>query len=311
MARFEHDLRVQLREHRNRLYKSDWTIWPNQAGMMLRWMEAEPYIAALLSEIEDAPIDPAAWRQAGHGSHGIQYPDDETHRAKVCLDLLRERNYQVARSNATDFSSMAREFVELVVDPLVYYLEDRIDDGNTILGILERYKRRTEWFHQGDLYERYQVDKTRGETTLDAHLREYLVDQGVTFPFSQPRSPSGEADVVSMGDEPLALEIKLFLPDDGKGKPHLRQGFVQAARYAQDYGLPAGYLVVFNLTEQALVLPSDREDRWPASLTIGDRTIYCVVIDANSNRPSASKDRQGRHELSRTDLLGDSQSLSA
>jgi hypothetical protein len=95
--------------------------------------------------------------------------------------------------------------------------------------------------------------------------------------------------------------------EDGKDKAHLRQGFVQAARYAHDYGLPAGYLVVFNLTEQALVFPSDREDRWPASLTIGDRTIYGVVIDANPNRPSASKDRQVRHELSRTDLLGDSQ----
>lgn len=304
MARFEHDLRVQLHERRNRLYKASWEIWSNEAGLMLTWMRSEPYLTAMLTEIEAAPIDAQAWRATSVGHHGINYPDDELQRAKVCLDMFSERDFSVARTSASAFAEQATEFVEKVVDPLVHYLEDRIEDGGSVLGILERYKRRSEWFHQADLHARYEADPSRGEAALDAHLREYLVDQGIEFPFSQAQSPSGEADVVSTGDTPLALEIKLFLPDAGKDRAYLRQGFAQAYRYAADYGLPAGYLVAFNLTDGVLAFGSDHPERWPPSIVVADRTVFCISIDANPDRPTASKDRKlTRHELDRDYLL--------
>jgi hypothetical protein len=135
-------------------------------------------------------------------------------------------------------------------------------------------------------------------------LREYLVDQGVAFPFSQAASPSGKADVVSMGDEPLALEIKLFEPAASKDRAYVRQGFSQAYRYASDYGLPAGYLVVFNLTPQSLVFESDHSGRWPSTIAVGDRTVFSVVIDAHPDRLSASRDKTlARVELERDYLL--------
>lgn len=309
MPLFEHELRVRLRERRGRLFRADHTIWPNEAGMMLGWMQREPYLRAMLAEIEAAPIDPKQWLVSGGlTAQQINYPDDERERAKVCLALLATKNFiQAGRQLAgsgRNLNDLTRAFVEGVVDPLVNYLEDRIEDGGSVLGVLERYKRRTEWFHQRELHERYHGDTARGEAALDAHLREYLVDQGISFPFSQPRSPSGEADVVALGDEPLALEIKLFLPDAGKELAYVRQGFAQAYRYAHDYNVPAGYLVVFNLSAGALAFPSDHPERWPASIVVGDKTLFCVVVDANPDRPTASKDRKlARHEMDRDYLL--------
>ncbi len=307
MSRFEHDLRVRLKERRNRLYKTDWRMWDNEASLLLSWMRGEPYLAALLSEIEAAPVDVEAWKTGGLGRHHLGFPEDELQRAKVCLKLFEQRDVQGVRMSiggGSNFNEMHEAFVERIVDPLVYFLEDRIEDGSAVLGILERYKRRTEWFHQRDLHERYAADTGRGEAALDVHLREYLVDQGIAFPFSQPASPSGEADVVSLGDEPLALEIKLFEPGAGKDRAYVRQGFAQAYRYAADYGLPAGYLVVFNLTPQSLVFASDHTGRWPATIAVGDRTVFCVVVDAHPDRPTASKDRTlARVELDRDFLL--------
>jgi hypothetical protein len=309
MARFEHDLRVQLAERRNRLYRADFRIWENEAKLMLEWMRSEPYLAAMMVEIEAAPVDFQNWLSTGGlGHHGVHFPDNDRDRAKVCLALFEALDAPGARrafSGAQNFNDQLRDFVEGAIDPLVHYLEDRIEDGGSVLGILGRYKRRTEWFHQSDLHARYEADTTHGEQVLDAHLREYLVDHGIDFPFSQPRSPSGEADVVSLGsDEPLALEIKLFLPDAGKDRAYIRQGFAQAYRYAADYHLPAGYLVTFNLTDGLLVFGSDHPERWPASITVGDRTVFCVTVDANPERPTASKDRKlARQELDREYLL--------
>jgi hypothetical protein len=306
MVALDHNLRVQLKERRNRLYRVDFRIWPNEAGLMIKWMRERPYLAALLAEVEGASIELDSWRNSGGLTyHDVNFPDDERERAKVCLGLLQAGDFTCLRGFGDKFDEMAKGFVEAIVDPLVNYLEDRIEDGNAVLGILERYKRRTEWFHQGELYEQYHADTQRGEARLDGHLREYLVDQGIDFPFSQPRSPSGEVDVVALGgDRPLALEIKLFLPDAGKDRAYLRQGFAQAYRYAADYGLAVGYLVTFNLTDGSLVFSSDHLERWPASITVGERTVFCVVVDANPNRPMASKDRRlARHELDREFLL--------
>lgn len=306
MARFEHELRVQLRERRNRLYKADWRIWGNEAGLMLAWMRKEPYVAALVREVEAASIDPAQWQGASNIRQTIDFPNDERERAKICLHLLKQKDPMALRIGTGNYNEMATSFVETVIDPLVNYLEDQIEDGGSILGVLERYKRRSEWFHQADLHRRYHEDTAHGEAILDAHLREYLVDQGIAFPFSQPRSPSGEADLVALGDDPLALEIKLFLPDAGKDRAYIKQGFSQAYRYANDYGLPAGYLVVFNLTDGALIFGADHADRWPPSIEIGGRTIFCLVVDANPDRPSASRDRPlKRSELDRDFLLSD------
>lgn len=299
-----HDLRVKLRERRNRLYKTDHDRYENELGMLLQWLDRHEYIRGVLAEIDAAPVDFDEWRDGGGiGRLSVNFPDAEAERAKVCLCVLRDgqlRSYGHTISAAGDFNEIMREYTETFVDPLVNYIEDQIEEGSDVLGALLRYKRRVEWFEASDLHALYESDTRHGEASLDAHLRRYLVDQGIDFPFSQPRSPSGEVDVLAgLGsDDPLSLEVKLFLPDASKDRAYVRQGFAQAYRYAADYGVAAGYLLVFNLTPNALIF--DVEEKRPGSppaIHVGDKTIFLISVDAYSERPPASQDRKLDREV--------------
>src|SRR5690606_25291883 len=89
-------------------------------------------------------------------------------------------------------------------------------------------------------------------------------------------------------DDPLACEVKLF---DGEkyGVPYLAKGVQQAMRYADDYGHTAAHLVVFNLSERPIELPTDDPDAgWPPRMTIAGMTIFLVLVQA-APRPTASK----------------------
>ena len=148
-----------------------------------------------------------------------------------------------------------------------------------------------------------------GEANLDRVLREALFDGGVDFPFSQPASPSGRADVVSLddSDDPLVLEVKVFDPDRGKDKGHLRQGFHQVLRYASDYQQNVGYLVVFNCFDNQLVLPSDDSAvrEFPPRIVYDGKTFFLVAIDLGADRESASREKpSARAVISRTELIG-------
>ena len=46
----------------------------------------------------------------------------------------------------------------------------------------------------------------------------------------------------------------------------------KAVRYANDFMVPAGYLAVFNLTEELLVFEGDGQARWPPTVRVGNTT---------------------------------------
>jgi len=130
------------------------------------------------------------------------------------------------------------------------------------------------------------------EQAVDDSLREYLFDQGIEYPFSQPLSESGRADIVAdVGEvKPLVLEIKLFDPDRGYARPYIAKGFRQALSYADDYGQNAGYLVIFNCTPKRIIFQTDALDNlWPPRLQVGHTTILLIVIDLYVWEHSASQ----------------------
>lgn len=306
---FEHELRVRLKERRNRLFKKGHLAFDNELVFFIQWMEGEPYLRSLLTEIEAADITLADWEPGNFDHHTLTFPDTEAKRAKICLEICRagkSLNYSINISSESNLTSQLRAFVEMFVDPLVTYLEDRLEDGSSILGILERYKKRTEWFHRRQLFELYRSDTTRGESSLDAHLREYLVDQGISYPFSQPTSPSGDADIVANLDstDPLALEVKIFGGPNEYDRAYIRKGFAQAYRYAVDYNLPAGYLAVFNLSDKLLLFETEGQKRWPPSVHLAGKTVFLIAIDTNPDMPKASKDKTlGRTVITEAYLL--------
>jgi hypothetical protein len=302
---YQQNLRVQLQQRRNRLYKSSYHTYRNELGYLLAFIGKTRYLQALVVELDamHPAISWPSWKEDHFGRQGFELPDDEMAAAKICLGIVRECaadergqaaiNYGRIVHNNGHFDQSVRDFTEAFVDPLVTYLHERVDEGSNVLYYLEKYKRRTEWFHRAELLASIQQDTQRSETVVDSDLREYLFDQGVEYPFSSPASPSGEADVVAdVGeDRPLVLEIKLFDPDRGYDRRYVRKGFRQIVDYADDYGQSVGYLVVFNCSENNIVFRTNIGGTlWPPRVELDHRTFFLVVINlAQPNAPASKR----------------------
>ena len=181
------------------------------------------------------------------------------------------------------------------MDPLINFLHDQIDDGGNVLYLIERFKLKAEWFRRKDLYALYKGDTSAGEASLDQELRANLFEGGIDYPFSQPSSPSGKADIVALlgSDDPLVLEVKVFDPVLSRGKSHLRQGFHQVLRYAGDYNQSLGYLVIFNCSDRQLAISSEEPSgaEFPPRITYGGKTFFVIPIDIHPDTASASKEK--------------------
>ena len=193
--------------------------------------------------------------------------------------------------------------------PLIDFLKDKIDDTGSVLYCLERFKLKSEWFRRKELHHLYEEDMQRGEFVLDRELRAGLYDEGIDYPFSQPSSPSGEVDVAALleTEDPIVLEIKVFDPGKGRGKSHLKQGFNQVLRYANDYNKSTGYLVIFNCTNRQLAISPDETllSAFPPSIVHAGKTIFVIPIDIHPYMPSASKENtKGRQQITYQDLTG-------
>jgi len=190
--------------------------------------------------------------------------------------------------HAGDLDYLTKKIVDALFSPLFKYIDEQIKNVNSFQYLLIRFKAKSEWFDQSTLYNRYIENTGIGESTLDCALREYLFDQGISFPFSKPSSPSGEVDVLSLiENKPVPLEIKVF---DGlrKSQNHIRQGLRQAISYAKDYGEPSAYLVIFNVSENEIVFKLSQKEV-PQRVNLGDKTIFIFVVNLFPHEKTASK----------------------
>ena len=300
------NLRDRLQDRRNRLHKAGLSSYGAELRYFLQFLDDNPYTRSLLETLDTGtPLDFEQWVSEQQNPRKVQFPETEDGRAKVCLGILRRcdrdesgrewpRWYR-AFSSESEYVAKLRDFSEAVVDPFVNFLRDRIDDSGSVLYLIERFKLRTEWFDREELYALYDGQTAKGEDNLDRKLRQALFEGGVDYPFSQPSSPSGKADVVaSLGSEdPLVLEIKVFDPYRGKDKFHLRQGFHQVLRYADDYNQSLGYLVIFNCSGKRLVISSGEgsEEETPTRITYGGKTFVVISIDVHPDTPTASVEK--------------------
>lgn len=299
--RFREGLQVRLQERYRRLYKSTMDSFDPNVRYLMQWADSTPALASLLAAIERAEpnLDPQVWWDPGPRSgRDVDWPDSEVGRAKVVLWVLRQIAGGQAQGSSVahgvtgegNLNDAIRGFVSDAVEPLFEYLQERLSAESDMLYLLERYRRRVLWFEQDRLWTAFQADTARGEKTYDEDLRRFLFGQGVDYPYSQPASPSGKADVVAglESDDPLACEVKLF-DGSGYGTPYLAKGVQQAVRYADDYGQTAAHLVAFNLTERPIEFPTDDADAgWPPRITVAGITVFLVAVQA-APRPTASK----------------------
>ena len=299
--KYQRDLKVLLQERYKRVYRAPYGTYESEVKYLYAFLQKHPVLRGLTVAIRDAvpTFDPGAWANAQFASEqrGVfDWPPTEEERAKLLLALISDwaggespEGFGQYVSFESNGDAVLRDVTERVIAPFIDYLQDWLGEDSDVLYLLERYKRRVEWFERERLYAAYTGDTARGEATYDADLRRFLFEQGIDYPFSKPRSASGDADVVAglEGDDPLVCEVKLYNATT-YGVSYLAKGVKQALRYARDYNKVSGHLVVFNLAEETLNLPTDAEGKpWPPRLHVGDHVIYLVVVQALP-LPSAS-----------------------
>jgi hypothetical protein len=311
----QRDLHVRLQERYRRVAKAHYNSFQEELAYLSAFIESHRALLAIieLAQATAPGFDPTAWVAAHASHHGLDLPLTEHERTVLAWWLITQwvtGNRDFVRdggwySTDTSYQARVRALAEQVVEPFIDSLQEQLGIEGEVLHMLARFVKQVEWFDRQRLYDAYAADTSRGEAGYDEALRRFLFEQGVDYPYSKPESPSGEADAVALLDteDSLVCEIKLF--DGQRYKvPWLAKGLQQASRYAKDYGKTTAHLVIVNLTDVHLRLPTESETRtWPPRIVVGGVTVFMVVINALPT-VSASKQRPPQVlEVSRDELL--------
>lgn len=289
---YNHNLRVNLKEWRNRLIKSSFDQFGNANKYFFDKIKDNLVLSTLLTTSRFVPNQETLNEVDGDNFERLSF-DCEEEEAVFKYHLI---TFQTAKSkyNANallwEFSDgpknmeRVQQFVEAIVDPIVNYLGDKLDETSSVLFLLERYKLRSEWFFKQKLNDVYRSNSSNGENKLEEDLRLFLFDQGIEYPFSTPLSASGRADVVSMlhTEDPLVLEIKIIDKEKNYGAARIKGGFAQVVKYADDYHKNLGYLVIFNFDHAKIEFTgTEKDNTWPQRIKFRDKIFYLITIDLN------------------------------
>jgi len=315
--RYERNLQAQLRERYRQLFKVGFTTYKREMEYFRKYILGIPALSAIVNAIQRAEpdLDPDKWYSEKFQKRDYDFPESEIGRAKVIWriieriasgDLDAVQVSFVFPDSTPNKNARMRLVTEQLIEPFLNFLEYRIGTESDMLYLLDKVKRRIEFFDKERLYEESMAANGRHrEGVYDRYVRQFLFDQGIDYPFSQPRSASGEADIVGglETDDPLVSEIKLY-DGDSYGVPYLAQGFNQALQYAKDYGKTSAYLLIMNLSDQNLHMPSDEDVQiWPPRLHSTGVTVYVVVVRAKPLPSASRRDKQTTKRVSRDDLI--------
>lgn len=297
----ENKLRYDFRVRVTHVLNSTYQTYITELNRFFNFIDKNPLLSGILEEIRVDLPDFDTWYKSGDRKKGIYLPDDVLDAVKLYLviieRILKEENNKILIDLVlftgcfdNNMTSTVRHFLEVFFTPITEYIESKIEGFGSLIYLLDKYKRMAEWFEQEKLFEIY---NSKGEAGLDKEVRKFLFDNGVEYPFSEPSSPSGKADIVSNinSEDPLVLEIKIY--DSGKyRKEYIKKGFTQVYRYANDYNKPIGYLVVFNVSKDLINFKLENQVIGPTKILFNGKTIFIIIIDINPEMPSASSNKK-------------------
>ena len=196
----------------------------------------------------------------------------------------------VQELNLKQNDSVIEGFVKVCVSPICDFLTESLFIESQVLAILLRYKKFREWFDRKEFFESYEKND-RTEYFLDMDLRKFLFLNGIEYPFSSPKSPSGRTDIVANLDtnDPLVLEVKIIDHKKGYYKSRISDGFKQCLKYADNYNKNVGYLIVFNAdnNDKEIVFETENSE-FPTKVNYNGKDYFILVININPNGKSAS-----------------------
>lgn len=297
-----HNLRTNLQEWKNRLYRAPYAQFGHQIQFLLNNFKSNNQIASILNEA--CTLYPLSDEQFEEVLEALENGTDlsfqnESHQAALYYQFLNhfvEKYKSYSLHNyptfvAGDQQETRTSIVENFIAPIVYFLHDHLDKINSTVYLLEKYKKRTEWFTKSTLADLYTSATKNYEQIFEDDLRLFLFDQGIEYPFSTPSSVSGRADIIGEieTDDPLVIEIKIFDSKKNYGKDRIKDGFTQIVKYANDYNKDVGYLVIFNMDAVEIHLKfSDSDHIFPPTLKYNNKTFYFIVVNISTHE-SASK----------------------
>lgn len=290
---YNHKLRTDLQEWKNYLYKINYKDYKDEFRFFFQKLDREKQILSILKNVVDSyPLtedDVSTYMKSLSSRVEILYQNKE-HKLSYSIHLC---NWLIDNNKTPyDYNFFGKSinenwelFVDRVITPIVNYLHESLDEVNTLLYILEKYKLRTEWFTKESLRNKYGNALNRQyEQVLEDDIRLYLFDQGIDYPFSTPKSASGRADIVSLvnTEDPLVMEIKIYDSERKYGKERIISGFTQIVKYANDYHKNVGYLVVFNLDEIEIEIENiEPDNKFPNRVIFNGKTYYIIVVNLN------------------------------
>jgi len=297
---FKH-LQAKLDNRRCRIMNSTWEMFPYELKSFLDFLNSVPITKTILDEL-DTVIKQTDFSEYNFGGRGIggsspKLPEDEKKRVAFYYKTLKEIKkesdlVQITYANvfsqgSNSISDSVQGFKEQVFIPFYDYIFERVSDGDFLLYLLVRFKIKSEFFDKKNLFNIYK--HSGREEDLDKELRRFLFIEGIDYPYSKPKAPSGEADIVlEIEENPVPLEVKIFDPEKSYNKKRIIDGANQVKRYADDYNYPMGYLVIFNPSNKYLEVSSSYH---PPILSIGSKEVAFIIIDINPSRPTASKEK--------------------
>jgi len=294
------NLRFKLDNKARSVLQSREENFSHELKIFYNFVRTNNLLNAIHKEIESVEFDLDKYLSNGGAvRRSIMFPDNYAEKIALCnvlmvafankeLGCLNSLFINITPNN--NVNSICNEVAAQYFFPLFECFCERIEDNSTMLYLLDRYRHRVEWFHKDRLYQSYTDNTTHGEDILTKDLQEYLHSQGIDYPFSTPLSPSGRSDLIGLLEsaDPLVLEVKLFDLDRSYGKEYIRKGLTQAYRYALDYGKPIGYLLIYNLDKRDISFEK-LEGETVKNITIGDKTIYIIVVNVFNHHKSASQ----------------------
>lgn len=307
-------LRYKLQKRLKRLHTADGQVYCHILGQTWTFLHDVSIIRGIVQEIE-ARVPSAQKDSEALFNGDLLSGETEHEHVALCYWLIRRcvedgkanRIHVIVRRlcSSSRLDDSVEKFTESFVEPLFDYIDEQLDDSRMTLGLLRKYKHRTEWFDRDRLREVFESDSTRGEKRLALDLYRFLHDQGLEFSI-EPTSASGEADLVSAqtGNERLIADVKIFDPSRSKGVAYLCNGFAQTYQYTKDFNEPFGYLVIFKTCCEDLSVASRNQELSAPSFSHNNKTIFVVVIDIANHSESASKrGRLQSYELLEQDLV--------
>lgn len=299
---YNHNLRTNLQEWKGRLYKSTYEQFGHQLKYTLQNIEKNKLLFGLITDIViKYSYTKEQLKEIGDYDYGrpelsfeneVQHASYSYQMLKYYIEECKSYNlHQYMIFHARDFETTKKNIIEELITPIFYYLHDQLDKSSSVIYLLEKYKRRTEWFTYNALLSKYKSASKNYEQIFEDDLRLFLFDQGIDYPFSTPKSTSGRGDIIGSieTNDPLIVEIKILDKEKKYGRQRINDGFSQIIKYANDYNKDVGYLVIFNVDniEIDFVL-NEKNNIFPPMINFNNKTYFLIVINLH-NGISASK----------------------